>query len=180
MWETREPDPVKLIIGILAADAEALAAGRDVVVEQFGAVDMVSDIWPFDMTEYYVEQTGGSILKQFVSFEELIMPDIIGDIKHKTNAIEQRLAGELDSSLPRPVNIDPGFIEPSKLVLATTKNFAHRIYIGNRMWAEVTLLYEKGKWLSLPYTFPDHKKQNYQEFFSKVRARLVQQLREAK
>lgn len=180
MWETKEPDPVKLIIGILAADADALAVARDAVAEQYGVVDMASDVWPFDMTEYYVDQTGEDILKQFVSFEQLINPEKIGDIKHTTNDIEKRLAGELGGSLPRPVNIDPGFIEPSKLVLATTKNFAHRIYIGNRMWAEVTLLYEKGKWLSLPYTFPDHKKESYQAFFSKVRARLVQQLREAK
>jgi len=81
--------------------------------------------------------------------------------------------------LPRPVNLDPGIIEPSKLVLATTKNYAHRIYIGKKIYAEVTLIFEKGRWRPLEYTYPDYTQQVYLDFFARVRARLLEQLRDA-
>ena len=79
--------------------------------------------------------------------------------------------------LPRPVNLDPGLIEPSKLVLATTKNYSHRIYIGHKMFAEVTLIYEKGDWRHFDYTYPDYRQSCYLDFFSKVRTRLLEQLK---
>jgi hypothetical protein len=79
--------------------------------------------------------------------------------------------------VPRPVNLDPGLIEASKLVLATTKNYSHRIYIGNKMYAEVTLIYEKGDWRHFEWTYPDYRQKSYQEFFSKVRNRLLEQLK---
>ncbi|MHC4620550.1 MAG: DUF4416 family protein, partial [Planctomycetota bacterium] len=87
---------------------------------------------------------------------------------------------KLGHTLPRPVNLDPGIIEPSKLILATTKNYSHRIYIGNRMYAEVTLIFDKGRWRPFDYTYPDYRQQCYFDFFDKVRNRLVEQLRAAK
>jgi hypothetical protein len=75
------------------------------------------------------------------------------------------------------VNFDPGVIEPSKLILATTKNYAHRIYIGEKMYAEVTLVFDKGSWRPLPYTYPDYKQQCYHDFFEKLRKRLLEQLK---
>ena len=107
----------------------------------------------------------------------MIDPGELADIKHKTNQIEQKLADKLETDLPRPVNLDPGVIEPSKLVLATTKNYSHRIYIGKQMYAEVTLIFDRGSWQSLPYTYPDYKLANYHNFFSKVRTRLLEQLK---
>ena len=177
MWELKEPNSVKLIIGILAADERCLGAAVDAVGEQFGKIDFQSDIWPFMQTDYYKEQTGENILRQFVSFEKLIDPGELADIKHKTNQIEQESADKLKTDLPRPVNLDPGIIEPSKLVLATTKNYSHRIYIGKDMYAEVTLIFDKGEWRSMPYTYPDYKLACYHNFFSKVRTRLLEQLK---
>ena len=177
MWELKEPNSVKLIIGILAADERCLSAAVDAVGEQFGKIDFQSDVWPFTQTDYYKEQTGENILRQFVSFEKLIDPGELADIKHKTNQIEQELADKLETDLPRPVNLDPGIIEPSKLVLATTKNYSHRIYIGKQMYAEVTLIFDRGSWQSLPYTYPDYKLACYHNFFSKVRTRLLEQLK---
>jgi len=84
---------------------------------------------------------------------------------------------KLAAGLPRPVNLDPGLIEPSKLVLVTTKNYSHRIYIGKKMYAEVTLIFDKGHWQSLPYTYPDYKQQCYFDFFEKVRTKLLEQLK---
>ena len=144
----------------------------------FGAIDLISDIWPFDKTDYYKEQTGSSILRQFVSIKELIDPGLLSEIKLRTNKLEEKLAGILKHPLPRPVNLDPGIIEPSKLILATTKTYSHRIYIGNRIYAEVTLIFHKGTWQPLEYTYPDYRQECYFAFFNKVRAKLIEQLGE--
>lgn len=177
MWQTKKPKPVKLIIGILAADKDCLQKAIEAVIGQFGQADLTSDVWPFDKTDYYKEQTGGQILRQFASIDKLIDPGELAAIKHTTNRLEQELAGQLKRDVPRPVNLDPGLIEPSKLILATTKNYSHRIYIGNEMYAEVTLIYDKGVWSALPYTYPDYRQPCYWDFFEKVRRKLLEQLK---
>jgi hypothetical protein len=194
MWELREPRPVKLIIGVLAANEVALAAAVKAVSAKFGKIDLTSEVWPFTQTDYYRDETGPNILRQFVSIERLIDPGRLAKIKHSTNKMEQKLAcseslnigGALSTSsgqaspalrLPRPINLDPGFIEPSKLVLATTKNYSHRIYIGHKMFAEVTLIYEKGAWRDFDWTYPDYRQPGYHDFFTKVRTRLLEQLK---
>jgi hypothetical protein len=177
MWELHDPRPVKLIIGILAANEVALAAAVKAISKSFGVIDLTSDVWPFTQTDYYKDELGPNALRQFVSLEKLIDPGKLAKIKHTTNKLEQKLAHSLKLPLPRPVNLDPGFIEPSKLILASTKNFSHRIYIGNKMYAEVTLMYEKGSWRHFEFTFPDYRQSCYQDFLSKVRSRLLEQLK---
>ncbi|MHC4727544.1 MAG: DUF4416 family protein [Planctomycetota bacterium] len=177
MWKLNDPKPVKLIIGILAANYNCLHTAADSLSDKFGKVDFSSEVWPFDQTDYYKEQTGPRILRQFVSIKRLIDPGILAKIKHQTNKLEQKLAKKLALPLTRPVNLDPGIIEPSKLILATTKNYSHRIYIGKKMYAEVTLIFDKGSWRSQFYTYPDYKQQCYFDFFDKVRTRLMEQLK---
>ncbi|MHC4301446.1 MAG: DUF4416 family protein, partial [Planctomycetota bacterium] len=121
MWELREPKPVKLIVGILASNHQCLHAAAELVTRKFGNADFSSQVWPFEETDYYKDQTGPRILRQFLSFERLIDPGKLAKIKLQTNKFEQKLAKSLRLPLPRPVNLDPGIIEPSKLVLATTK-----------------------------------------------------------
>ncbi len=177
MWELKDPKPVKLIIGILAPNENSLKIAAETVESEFGKIDLASDVWPFTQTDYYKDQIGETILRQFVSLETLIDPGELAKIKHKTNELEQKLAARLALNVPRPVNLDPGIIEPSKLVLASTKNYSHRIYIGDKMYAEVTLIYDKGKWSTLPYTYPDYKQQCYFDFFERIRKRLLEQLK---
>ena len=176
MWKLNDPKPVKLIIGILAANYHCLHTAADSISNKFGKVDFSSDVWPFDQTDYYKEETGPRILRQFVSLTRLIDPGTLAKIKHQTNKIEQRLAKKLALPLSRPVNLDPGIIEPSKLILATTKNYSHRIYIGNRIYAEVTLIYHKGTWQPMEHTYPDYRQECYFAFFNKVRSKLIEQL----
>jgi len=177
MWKLKDPNPVKLIIGILAADRQCLHAAIEAIEAKFGKVDLVSDVWPFDKTDYYKDETSKHILRQFVSIERLIDPAKLAKIKHTTNKLEQKLAAKSALPLPRPVNLDPGIIEPSKLILATTKNYSHRIYIGKKMYAEVTLIFDKGCWQPFNYTYPDYRQQCYFDFFGKVRKRLLEQLK---
>jgi len=177
MWELKDPKPVKLIVGILTADHRCLHAAIEAVIDKFGKTDLASDIWPFKKTDYYKEQTGPHILRQFVSFEKLISPGKLAKIKLVTNKLEQKLAKSLALPLARPANLDPGIIGAAKLVLATTKNYSHRIYIGKKMYAEVTLVFDKGRWQPFDYTYPDYRQQCYFEFFDKVRTRLLEQLK---
>lgn len=179
MWELKSPQPVKLIVGILSSDSAYLTRSAELLSEAFGRIDLASEVWPFTFTNYYQEEMGDTISRQFLSFEPLLDPGALAGIKHQTNAMEQTLARELPSTVTRPVNLDPGFIETSKLVLATTKNFSHRIYIGQQMYAEVTLSFHKGSWIAFPYTFPDYQQASYQQFFSQVRERLRDQSRQS-
>lgn len=180
MWQLKKPKPVKLIIGIIATDADACEKAANALQQKFGKIDLLSEIWQFDNTNYYIDELGDSPVRQFVAIEKLIDPGEIADIKHATNKMEEELAQTLDCNLPRPVNLDPGYIETSKLVLATTKNFSHRVYIGQNMWAEVTLMYIKGRWKGFEFTFPDYKSGKYDKFLSKVREKLYNQLKEIK
>jgi len=180
MWEIQDILPVKLVVGVLACDEAALKASHTPLIETYGPADLVSDVYPFDMTEYYVDEAGPNMVRQFLAFEHLVDPGHLATIKHQTNRMEQVLAKQLETPFPRPVNLDPGVVEPSKLILASTKNFAHRIYIGGRMYAEVTMTYNKGNWETFAFTFPDFKSGRYNEFLSKVRERVVQQQRELK
>ena len=177
MWKLKDPKPVKLIIGILAANYQCLHTAADSLSDKFGKVDFSSEVSAFVQTDYYKEQTGTRILRQFVSIKRLIEPGLLAKIKHQTNKLEQKLAKKLALPLTRPVNLDPGIIEPSKLVLATTKNYSHRIYIGKQMYAEVTLIFDKGCWRPQAYTYPDYKQQCYFDFFDKVRTQLLEQLK---
>ncbi len=177
MWQLKDPQPVKLIVGILAANHQCLHSAIDLLSAKFGRIDFSSDDWPFDKTDYYNDEIGPRILRKFVSIEKLIEPGKLAKIKLQTNKLEQKLAKSLALPVPRPVNLDPGFIEPSKLVLATTKNYSHRIYIGKKMYAEVTLIYDKGKWRHFEYTYPDYREQCYFDFFSKVREKLLEQIK---
>ena len=177
MWQLKDPQPVKLLFGILAANHQCLHTAIDTITNKFGRIDFSSDVWPFDKTDYYNEQTGNRILRKFVSLDKIIDPGKLAKIKLLTNKLEQKLAKSLALPLPRPVNLDPGIIDPSKLILARTKNYSHRIYIGKKIYAEVTLIFDKGKWNYLEHTYPDYKQQCYFDYFSKVRERLLEQLK---
>ncbi len=176
MWEIKEPAPVKLIIGILAANETCMEQALKAITNRFGTIDLTSHIWPFTQTHYYDKETGSSILRRFVTIEKPIHPGKLARIKYQTNDIEKALAQSLAEHAIRPVNLDPGIVEPSKLVLASTKNFSHRIYIGENMFAEITLIFDKGQWRFTPYTYPDYQTPHYLAFFDQVREKIKQQL----
>ena len=177
MWEIKTPEPVKLVCGILASDRDCLQSALVSMSKQLGPFDLQSEVWPFTQTTYYRKETGPHILRQFVAFSELSSPAALAQIKHRTNALEQQLSQDLSHAYPRPVNLDPGFIEPSKLVLASTKNFSHRIYIGDGIYAEVTLVVDRGQWSLMRYTYPDYHQECYWAYFESVRTRLMEQLK---
>jgi len=168
MAQIRTPLPVKLFVGVLTSIQSLLPEVEERMVALFGSADLQSDLFPFDQTHYYDEEMGCPIHRQFFGFSALIDPSEIAGIKVKTNNLESAFARE-HPGMQRPVNLDPGYLEQSKIVLASTKNFFHRILISEGIYAEVTLHYQAGKWQDFPWTFPDYKSEQYQQYFSSLR-----------
>ena len=180
MAQAQHPNPVKLIVGMLSSSPALFDLAEESMAELWGLIDERSAAMTFEQTHYYEKEMGTNLQRKFVSFAELIDPGQLAAIKHQTNALEADLVEPPDQPtlpVPRPVNLDPGYVEPSKLVLATTKNYSHRIYIGQSMYAEATLYYSKGKWQSWPYTYPDYASGAYDSFLNRVRTRLMEQLK---
>jgi len=171
--QAREHRPVKLIVGVFTAREELLGAVRAELRESYGAVDHVSPVWPFDFTSYYAEEFGANLLRQFFTFSELIDPARLPEIKLFTNSLELQLA----SQGKRQANLDPGYIDLSKLVLATTKNHQHRIYLGRGIYAEVTLRFTRGSLRPWEWTYPDYRTEHYVLFFNEVRRTYLGQLK---
>ena len=177
MGHVRPPRRVKLLCGLLSGDEDLLAEARRRLAKQFGPIDLVSDIWPFDDTDYYADEMGDAIKRQFVFFEELCSVERLPEAKRLTNVLELRLCDEL--ALPhatRPVNIDPGYMTHSKFVLATTKDYSHRLYLSGGIYGEVTLHFESGDWRPWPWTYPDYAADTYHAFFRQAREVYMRQL----
>ncbi|MEJ2244646.1 MAG: DUF4416 family protein [Acidobacteriota bacterium] len=175
MGAVTSPAPVKLFMGVLTSLADILPAVEQKLSSVYGAIDSRSGQFPFEWTRYYNETMGYPIYRYFLGFEKLIEPPSIADIKIGTNEMESQFAAEW-TQVSRPVNLDPGYIEESKLVLASTKNFYHRILIAQNIYAEVTLHYERGAWRTLPWTFPDYASENYHSYFMSLRKLYRKQL----
>jgi hypothetical protein len=177
MGRIRRPDRVKLIVGMLSAYPGALAEAEARLVQVFGPVDLRSDLFAHAFTEYYRDEMGHPLARYFAAFDELIAPHELAAAKRLSNRIEGDLAALGEWPVVRPVNLDPGYVAPSKLILASTKDFAHRIYLARGIWAEVTLLFKNGAWRELEWTYPDYRTPEYRDFFTRVRDRLKEQVR---
>ncbi len=164
-----KPNPVKLFTGLLTSRPEIITEVEERLSGLLGPVELRSGAFPFDATRYYDEEMGSPLIRCFYSFSRLIDPSYISGIKILTNQIETELAAR-NIGVPRPVNLDPGYLDESKIVLASTKNFYHRILLSDGIYAEVTMHYERGQWCFLPWTFPDFRTGRYNAFFMDVRA----------
>jgi hypothetical protein len=177
MGNITQPLPVKLFVGILTSIPGLLPDAEKYLSERFGAIDSRSVPFPFEWTRYYDKDMGTPISRYFLGFENLIEPPFIADAKKATNEMESLFALQ-QPRVPRPINLDPGYIEESKLVLASTKNYYHRILISGGIYAEVTLHFERGAWRTLPWTFPDYASNSYHAYFVSLRNLYRKQLKE--
>jgi hypothetical protein len=142
--------------------------------ERFGAIDFISEALSFHYTSYYEAELGSNLMRRMVSFQKLISPDALPAIKLETNAIEQRYA---DDQGKRKINIDPGYIALSHLVLATCKGFAHRPYLQNGVYADLTLVFQAHTFRALEWTFPDYKSADMIRLLNTMRDNYFKQLR---
>lgn len=159
--------PAKLFCGLIGHSFDN--AIRE-LTKRFGKIDLRMGSIPFAYTDYYKDEMGENLVRDWVTFGRLIEEEDIGKIKILTCKIEKKLS--LNGK--RTVNIDPGYVNLSRIVLTSTKDYSHRVYIGRGIFAEITLIYKHKNFISLPWTYPDYK--DNIEFFEKIRERFYTNL----
>ena len=167
-----EPKRAKLVIGLFMREKALLEPLAGELTAAFGAVDLVSAWIPFDYTQYYEAEMGTPLFRRLLAFKELIEQSELPRIKIATNALERRYVHDGR----RRVNIDPGYLLYERFVLASGKNFSHRIYIGSGIYADLTLIYQKGNFQKLPWTYPDYADGPILSFLRQVRGKYSQDL----
>ncbi|MBN2145203.1 MAG: DUF4416 family protein [Candidatus Aureabacteria bacterium] len=159
----------KLIMSILFNPKRADAKGiKDSLKTHWGEFSFESPVMPFHHTKYYENEMGSFLDRFFVCFLALTEPDSLSEIKIRTTELEKECFSSPDGN--RYVNLDPGLLSPGKLILASTKNYSHRIPLKNGIYAEVTMMYEKKEWRDLPWTYPDYKTTEIRTILSQIRS----------
>lgn len=174
MGSVHSVQPVKLFASLLAADLTLLQETQAALASALGPIDYESDPLPFDHTAYYEPEFGANLQRVIVTFQRLVDPGDLPAIKRRTNEIEQTSARDGK----RRVNIDPGYVALGKMVLATTKDHAHRLYLGQGIYGEGTLVYQRGAFRPWPWSYPDYASERYCTLFLEIRARYKAQLRQ--
>jgi hypothetical protein len=166
--------PEKLIIPILISRPQMRTPLIQELQRCYGAIDYTSRDLPFVHTHYYDEEMGTPISRFFVSFLRLIDPGTLAQIKNETNELEKRFyqAGK------RTVNIDPGLLSLSRFILASSKDGSHRVPLCEGVFAEITLVYERGGYRALPWTYPDYRSSEYLDILAEIRKLYKAQLNE--
>ena len=173
MSKPNAAEPVKLFFSVLAVTAELLDKTVSDLSALYGQADFVSEQMSFGYTDYYRPEMGAALVRRFLSMEKLIRPEILPDIKLATNEIEEKSA----LSGRRQVNIDPGYLAKAQLILATGKGFAHRPYLRDGIYADLTLVYQGKKFCALPWTYPDYADEKQLSMLIKIREKYLSQLR---
>ena len=169
----RKPLPVKLIISIFGQKSDLFEILEKVLINKFGLIDFRSEIFDFNQTQYYEKEFGINLKRRFISFKKLIIPDNLWKIKAITNRLEKKFT----KNNKRQFNLDPGYITQANLILASTKEYSHRIYIKRSIHQEVTLIFKDETFWPLPWTYPDYQSKEYIDLFIKIRNILTQNLR---
>jgi hypothetical protein len=167
MSRPKLPEHAKLIIGLFTPEKSLCKPLVTELEKQFGPVDYISKWLRFNFTDYYTPEMGGPLFRRFLGFKQLIEQDRLAGIKNFTNELELKWS----QGGSRRVNIDPGYLLSSRFVLATGKNFSHRIYIGQSIYADLTLLYSNGKFQVLPWTYPDYADHGVLKVLEQIRSK---------
>jgi hypothetical protein len=173
MGASHTPSLVLIIVAASSRHMAALDWVRERIGQQFGPLALVSEAFDFTETNYYTATMGEGLKKQFITCERLVDPGELAHIKCATNAWEAEYAALGGHAEPRPLNLDPGYVTPAKLVLASTKDHAHRLYLGDGIYAEVTLAFRQRQWQPMEWTYPDYRRPDYQAFFTTCREYLL-------
>lgn len=165
MGVIKPANPVKLIIGFIFKDECAFKKAALLLKRRFGEIDFESDSLPFSHTIYYKAEFGSCLKRKFISFKKPILPASLPQIKIATNKIEKKISRGAN----RLVNIDPGYLDLAKVVLASTKDYKHRLYLDKGIYAEVTLFYREKSFSPWEWTYPDYASSEYIAIFNRIR-----------
>lgn len=180
MGTPREPKPVKLFVGLLSRYEELLPTVEGKLRALFGSIGSASGPYPWAITDYYEKEMGYGLLRRFVSFSPLISPERLPEIKLRTQGLEENYKWIEGEKRGRKVNIDPGYLDAGKVVLASTKSAFHRIYLGSGIYGEITLLFHDGSFHPFAYTYPDYLWPETLSFFTALRSVYLGQLKDSR
>ena len=168
----------KMIIGVIYHDEEVLRAALEILNAEFGEFDLVSEEFSFskEFSTYYDGELGGEGLRRIYSFRDTVDPARQAEIKKRTNEIELSFSDDGN----RKINLDPGFINHGRLMLATTKNAGFRIPLADGIYTELTLFYARGEWHKFPWSYRDYQSPTVQKFLTEVRSIYLAQRKAAK
>lgn len=178
MGEIKKPMSVLLFLAVFAGEESAFCWTKQKAESEFGPVELESETFRFDeFTDYYASSMGHTLPKRLWAFRNLIDPSELPRIKRTTNAWEdeykpifdEKQADKGSRDISRPINLDPGYVDLGKFILASTKDHAHRIYLSDGIFAETTLIYTQKRWKSLPWSYPDYQSEGYQAFLDRCR-----------
>ena len=173
MGKPQDHIPVKLITGLISRNPSQFSVAKRLLEKKFGKVDKETDLLDFSCTDYYEKELGKNLKRKFLSFKGLIPLERDCRIKLYTSKIERKFS----ENNARSINIDPGYITLANLILFTTKNRSHRIYIGQGIYADLELQFAKKSFHPLEWTYPDYRTKEYIDFFNSVRATYVSQIK---
>jgi hypothetical protein len=176
MADTRPPQPVKYFIAVLYRDPAALDRARQSIIGSWGSIDFEGADHPFDVTGYYDPEMGPGLLRRLLSLETLREPTLIVDMKLRCNEIETALAADKK----RTVNLDAGYLDHNKVLLASAKEAGQKIYLDKGIYADLAGRYKAGKYRPFEWSFPDFHDGRYDSELLKMRSRYLEQIREWK
>lgn len=173
MSQPHSHEDVNLIMSLFSKDKALINEALALLSQSYGEADYISPFLAFDYTDYYTKEMGPALMRRFVSFATLIPPETLPEIKQATNALEERFS----EGGKRRLNIDPGYLAHSHLILATGKGYSHRPYLRDGIYADLTLIYQHGSFQVLPWTYPDYGSPEIIEMLSKIRTKYLEQLK---
>ena len=176
MSKPKDPDPVKLFVSVIAAGPGLLETAIREMAARYGDPDYVSEILPFDYTDYYAAEMGAALIRRFLSFERLIRPEELPAVKLEAIALEEKFS----EGGARKVNIDPGYLARQHFILATAKGYDHRPYLGQGIYADLTLVYRRESYRPLDWTYPDYRAERTIGMLNGLRGRYRMQMKQDK
>jgi hypothetical protein len=167
---------VKIFCGLIYNNEEIYKQALTLLKNKFGTSDIENGLIPFDFTDYYKKEMGENLKRRFISFSELRLPEDAYKWKLQTIEIEKQFS--ISKEKPsRQINIDPGYLTLSKIVLFSTKDYYHRIYLREGIFAEITLRWQEKKYEIFPWTYPDYQTEFAKHFFTDVREKYYKQIK---
>ncbi len=173
MGRIRKQPPVKLLTGFIFKEESTLNKAEGILKRHFGKIDFESQVLAFTHTSYYEPEFGKNLKRKFIGFKYLVHPQDLPKIKIITNSVEDKLSRR---GL-RLINIDPGYLDMAKLVLASTKDYKHRIYLGKGIYAEIALFYQNKSFTPWEWTYPDYRSTDYAAIFNHIRDIYAEQIK---
>ena len=174
MGVPREPTYSLLVVACFSRHLDALDWAGLQLTTKFGPIVLKSPDFSFSYTKYYESSMGPDLVKRFLVFDEIVPADCLPDVKHFSMALENEIANSGRYPEVRPLNLDPGLVQLGKFLLASTKDQAHRVYLRDEIFAEVTLRFQAGAFDVWPWTYADYREESVREFLARARAHLYE------